>query len=129
MFDVMMMIVFLKSTMRPLTVGQPAVIHDLQQDVKYVLVRLFDLVEQNHRIRAAAHLLGELPPFFVADVSRRRADQARHRVPLHVFGHIDAHQGVFVIKQEFGESAGEFSFSDASRTEENKRPNWSLRDR
>src|SRR5690242_21959197 len=35
----------------------------------------------------AAHRFGELPALFVADVARRRADQARHRVLLHVLAH------------------------------------------
>ena len=49
-----------------LAVGQAAVVQNLQQRVEDVRVRLFDFVEQHHRIRPAAHLLGELAAFFVA---------------------------------------------------------------
>ena len=37
-----------------LTVGQPAVVEDLQENVEHVGVRLFDLVEQDHRDTAGA---------------------------------------------------------------------------
>ena len=56
MFDVMMMIVFLKFTRLPETVGQVAVFEHLQQDVEDVRVRLLDLVEQHDRVRVALHL-------------------------------------------------------------------------
>ena len=89
-------------------------------------MRLFDFVEEHDRIRTAAHLLGELAAFFVADVAGRRADQARDGVLLHVLGHVDAHHGVLVVEQKFGESAGEFGFADAGRPEENERADGAL---
>ncbi len=72
------------------------------------------------------HLLGELSALFVADVSRRRADQARHGVLLHVFGHVDADHGALVVKKKFGERARQFGFADAGRPEKNERPNRPL---
>ena len=47
-----------------LGVGQPAVVEHLQQRVEHVRVGLLDLVEQQHRVRAPAHRLGQLsrPP-------------------------------------------------------------------
>ena len=44
----------MKSTVRPLTVGQPPVVEHLQQHVEDVGVRLLDLVEQHDGSRAAA---------------------------------------------------------------------------
>ena len=44
-----------------LSVGEAAVFEDLQQHVEHVGMRLFDLVQQHHAVRAAAHLLGQLP--------------------------------------------------------------------
>ena len=38
-------------------VGQAAIVHDLQQDVEDIGMRLLDLVEQHDRVRTAAHLL------------------------------------------------------------------------
>ena len=84
-------------------------------------MRLLDFVEQHHRIRTAPHLLGELAAFFVADISRRRADQARHGVLLHVLGHVDAHHGVLVVEQELGQRARQFGFADAGRAQEDER--------
>ena len=57
-------------------VGQPAFLHDLEEHVEDVGVRLLDLVEQDDRVGAAADLLGELAALLVADVARRGADRA-----------------------------------------------------
>jgi len=87
---------------------------------------LLNFVEQDDGIGMAAHLFGELPAFFVADVARRGADQPRNGVFLHVLGHVDANHELFVIKQEFRERTGEFGFSDAGRPQENERANGAL---
>ena len=86
--------VFLKSIDAADVIGQPAFLHDLQQHVPDVGVGLLDFVEQDHAVGPAANLLGELAAFFVADVARRRTDQPADVVLLHVFGHVDLHQGV-----------------------------------
>ena len=80
----MMMIVLRKSTLAALRVREAAFVEDLQQHVEDLGVRLLDLVEQDHAVRLAADGLGELAALFVADVAGRRADEARHVVPLHV---------------------------------------------
>ena len=72
-----------------LAVGQPAVVHELQQDVPDLRVGLLDLVEQDHGVRAPAHRLGQLAAVAVADVAGRRADQPRDRVRLAELGHVD----------------------------------------
>src|SRR5436190_6787283 len=86
----------------PFAVSQAAIVHDLQQHVEDVRMRLLDFVKQDDRIGTTTDLLRELSTLFVADVSRRRADQSSHRVLLHVFGHIYPKQGVLVVEQEFG---------------------------
>ena len=50
MFEVMMIMVFLKSTGTSLVVCQPAVIKNLQQDVEHIRVGFFDLIQQYHGI-------------------------------------------------------------------------------
>src|SRR4029077_19552202 len=50
-----------------LTVGEPAVVEDLEQDVEHVLVGLLDLVEQEHGVRAPAYRFGELTALVVTD--------------------------------------------------------------
>ena len=67
-----MMITVLREVDRPaLGVGEPAVVEHLQQGVEHVRVGLLDLVEQHHRVRPAAHRLGQLPGVLVADVAGR----------------------------------------------------------
>ena len=65
-----------------LAVGEAAVLEHLQEHVEHLSVRLLDLVEQDDRVRTAAHGLRQLAALVVADVPGRRPDQARHRVPL-----------------------------------------------
>ncbi len=109
-----------------LAVGESAIIHDLQQDVEDVGMRFLDFVEKHYRVGMAADLLGELAAFFVADITRRRADQAGDRVLLHIFGHVDAQHGALVVKQKFRQSAGEFGFADSGGAEEDERADGAL---
>ena len=97
-----------------------AVLEHLQQDVEDVRMRLLDFVEQDDRVRIALHLLGELPALFVADVSGRRADQLRHRVLLHVLGHVEADERVVAAEQEVRQRARQLGLADAGRTEEHE---------
>ena len=69
-FDVMMMTVLRKFTVRPCASVDPAVVEHLQQRIEYVGVCLFDLIEENHRIRLAPDGLGELAALLVTDVAR-----------------------------------------------------------
>ena len=98
-----------------LPVGQPAVVEHLQQDVEHVRMRLLDLVEQDDLIGPAPHRFGERAAFFVADIARRRADQPRDRVLLHVFRHVDADQRILVVEQIFGQRLGQLGLADAGR--------------
>ena len=110
-----------------LTVGQVAVIEHLQQRVEDVRMSLFDLVEQHHGERLAAHLFGELAAFLVADVSRRRTEESRSRVLLGELGHIHANQRVLIVEQEFGERLGQLGLADAGGAGEDERTGRALR--
>ena len=57
-------------------------------------MRLLDLVEQDHAVRAPAHGFGQIAAFLVADVARWRTDESGHRMLLHEFAHIDTHERV-----------------------------------
>ncbi|SBV31309.1 200 kDa antigen p200, putative (fragment) [uncultured Sphingopyxis sp.] len=70
-------------------VGQAAVVHHLQEDVEQVGMRLLDLVEQQHAMRVLVDRIGEQAALVVTDIARRRADQAAHRMALHIFGHVE----------------------------------------
>ena len=110
-----------------LPVGQPAVVEHLQQHVEHVRMRLLDLVEQDHLIGPPPHRFGERAAFLVADIARRRADQPRDRVLLHVFRHVHAHQRGLVVEQEFGERLGELGLADAGRPQEHERADRPVR--
>ena len=73
-------------------VGERAVVHDLQQDVVDVLVRLLDLVEQHDRVRMLVDGVGQEAALVEADIAGRRADQAADGVALHVLAHVEAQQ-------------------------------------
>ena len=100
------------------TVGQLPFVHDLQQDVVHLLVRLFDFVQQHDRVRAPAHRLGQLSAFLVSHVSRRGPDQAADGVFLHELRHVQPHHGILVIKQEVGKRPGQLRLADPCGPEE-----------
>ncbi len=110
-----------------LGVGQPAVVHHLQQNVENIRMRLLDFVEENHRIRPAPHGFGQLPAFVVANISRRRANQPGHGVFLHVLAHVDAHHGLLVVEQELGQRPRGLGLAHARRPEEDERADGPLR--
>src|SRR5581483_1072536 len=101
-----------------LRVREAALVEDLQQDVEDLGVRLLDLVEEDHAVRLAAHDLGELAALFVPDVAGRRADQARHVVPLHVVGHVDLHHVLLAAEHELGELASEVRLAGTGGADE-----------
>ncbi len=99
-----------------LAVGQATVVQHLQQDVEHVGVCLLDLVEQDHLVGPTPHRLGEHAALVVADIARRRADQAADRVLLHELAHVDADHRLVVVEQELGDRLGELGLADAGRT-------------
>ena len=96
-------------------VGELAVVHDLQKDVEQVRMRLLDLVEQQHAVRMLVDAVGQQAALVETDVAGRRADQAAHRVLLHVFRHVEAQQ---LDTHEIGELTGDLGLADARRTRE-----------
>ena len=121
-----MMTVLRKSTMRTLSVGQAAILQNLQEGVPDIGMRLLDFVKENDAIWAAAYGLGQLTAFFIADIAGRRAKQAADGMLLVVFAHIDAEQGVFVIEHKFSQRLRQFGFTHTARTEENEGTNRAL---
>ena len=54
-----------------LGVSQAAFVEDLQQEVEEVAAGLFDFVEEDDAVRFFPDGIGQLAPFFIADVARR----------------------------------------------------------
>ena len=73
-------------------IGQLAVIHDLQEDVEQVRMGLFDFVEQKHAMGMLIDRVGQQAALVETDIAGRCADQARNRVALHIFRHVEADQ-------------------------------------
>ena len=99
-----------KSRRLAVVVGQRAVVHDLEEHVEHVGVRLLDLVEEEHRVRRLRDGVGEEAALVEADVARRRADEARDGVALHVLAHVEAQER---DAQHLGELLGDLGLADA----------------
>ena len=110
-----------------LGVGKTALLQNLQQDVEHIRMRLLDLVEEHHRVRALAHGLGELAALVEAHVARRRTHQAAHRVLLHVLGHVEGQKRVLGVEQELGQRLGKLGLAHARRAQEDERTSGALR--
>ena len=80
-------------------VGDLAVVENLQQNVHHVGMRLFDLVEKDDGVGLAANLFGQLAGLVIADIARRRADDAGDRVLFHKLGHVEADQRIGRVEE------------------------------
>ena len=110
-----------------LAIRQAAIVEDLQQHVEDIAMRFLDLIEQDDAVRTTAHSLGELAALIVADVSRRRANEARYAVLLHVLRHIDADHAALIIEECLSKGLRELRLADTRRAEEDERTDWAVR--
>ena len=101
-------------------IGDPPLLQNLQQHVHHIRMRLLDLVEEHHRIGMATDLLGQLAPFAVPDVSRRRTDQSRDVELLHVLGHIHLNQRIGVAEHKLRQRLRQQRLAHAGRPEEDE---------
>src|SRR3546814_3689045 len=79
-------------------VGQRAVVHDLQQQVEDIRVRLLDFVEQHHRMRMLDHAFGQQTTLIEADIARRCARSEEHTSELQSLMRIS--YAVFCLKKK-----------------------------
>src|SRR6202162_5232690 len=132
-FDVMMMTVFLKSTVRPCaSVSRPS--SRIWRSVLNTSGWAFSISSKStteNGFRPAPALwappLGELAAFVVAHVAGGRTDEARHRVLLHVLAHVELDQRALVTEEELGERLGRLGLPDAGGAEEDERARRALR--
>ena len=124
--EVRMIRVFRKSTTRPFeSVRRPS--SSTKQDIEYFRVRLLDFIEEDNGIRLATHFLGQLTAFLVADISRRRSDETRRGMLLHVLGHVDPHDRILISEHGLGKSSCQLGFTYPGRTQEDEGAHWALR--
>src|SRR5471032_1340606 len=78
-------------------------------------MRFFDFIEQQYGVRLLGDRFGQQAALVETNVARRRADQARHGVTLHVLGHVEADQ---LDAEDEGQLLGHLGLADAGRTGE-----------
>ena len=91
-----------------LAIGQTSIVHDLQQCIEDLWMRLFNLVQQNDAVRATAHLLGQLTTFVIADIPWRATEQTSNGMRLHVLRHIHADQAILTTEEFSGQRFRQF---------------------
>src|SRR5262249_9615156 len=73
-----------------LSISQAAIIHDLQERVEDLWMRLLNLVEEDDAVGATTYLLGQLTTFVITNVPRRTTEETGNGMRLHVLGHVEA---------------------------------------
>ena len=101
-----------------LAVGQATIFQHLQQDVEHVRVGLLHFIQQQQRVGAAAHRLGQVAAFLVADVAGGRTDHPCHGVLLHELRHVHPHHGLLAVKQELRQRLAQLGLAHPGRAEE-----------
>src|SRR5579859_2981027 len=86
-------------------------------------MRLLHLVQQDHAIRTAAYLLGQLTTFVIAHVTGRTTKEARDRMRLHVLRHVEANQVLLAAKEFSRQRLRQFGLTNTGRAEEEERTN------
>ena len=92
----------------------PALVKDLEKDFVHIRMGLFDFIEQDDAVGAAAHSLGEDTAFAVADITGRRAFERADGVGLLEFGHVDGDKIVFSAIESLGERQGGLGLAGAA---------------
>ena len=77
-----------------LTIGQPTVIENLEEELVELPGCLLDFVDEDDRVRLPPDVLGELATLVVTDVARRSTDETSDRVLLRVLRTVDTNHGV-----------------------------------
>ena len=111
-----------------LRVGDSAVVEDLQQHVEHVRVRLFNLVEQNDRVRTGGGPLrsADRLPHSPRIREARRSDATRRISPY--TRDMSMRMRFFSSSNSAcGKRFGELRFADAGRTEEQERADRTVR--
>ncbi len=103
-----------------LTIGEAAIVQHLQQHIEDIGMRLLDFVEEHDLIGPAAYSLCERAALFIADIARRCADETGDRMLLHVFRHVEAHEGGIVVEQERRQRFGQLCLADTGGPEEHE---------
>src|SRR5699024_4035283 len=110
-----------------LTVGEAAVLEDLQEGVVDLLVGLLDLVEKHDGERLTADLLGELAALLVADVSGGSTEETGGGEAVVELTHVDLDECVVLAEEELGECLRQLGLTDTRRAGEDEGTGGTLR--
>ena len=106
-----------------MTVGQPPIVQNLKQRIEDIRMCLLDLVKQNDRVGFPPDRFGQLPAFVIAHIPRRRTNETRDRMLLHVFRHIEPDHIRLIVEQKLSQRTRQFGFSHPGRPQKDERPN------
>ena len=84
-------------------------------------MRLFEFVEEDDGIRAAADLLGQLSGLVIADIAGRRADDLRDAVLFHILGHIEPDERLDRLEHLAGQPLDELRLAHAGGADKDER--------
>ena len=102
-----------------IAIRQNAIVQNLEEQVVNVRMRLFNFIEQHHRIRMLANLFAQLTTtIFKAHISRRSANQAAYAMLFHVFAHVDTHKRIFATEKFLAKHLREFRLTHTRRAQE-----------
>ena len=99
------------------SVGESSLVHDLQERVEHVGVCFLDFVEEHDGVGFTSHSVRQLSSFFIADISRRGADEAADAELFAIFAHVHSDERVFAAEELFGEAFHEIGLSHAGRSD------------
>mmetsp|Transcript_17057 Transcript_17057/g.30571 ORF Transcript_17057/g.30571 Transcript_17057/m.30571 type:complete len:421 (-) Transcript_17057:691-1953(-) len=83
---------------------------------------LFRFVEQQDLVRPSSDGLSEHASLLVANVARRRPDEARDGMAFGILGHVDARHSRFIVEHEFSQGFCEFCLSHAAGSQQEECP-------
>ena len=92
-FDVMMIMVFEKSTLRPLLSVKTPSSKTCKRTLKMSGWAFSTLVKRENRVWFVANLLGQLPTFFIPHIAWRSSIETAGCKFLHILTHIKADKG------------------------------------
>ncbi len=95
-------------------------IHHLQENVEQIFVSFLYFVQYKHRIWCLTDCVRQKPALIETDIARRRSNQTRHGVLLHVLTHVKAQE---IHAQNSSQLLCQLGLSDTSRSGKQKRTN------
>ncbi len=123
-FDVMISTTCRKSALRPLLSVSVAWSMTCSRMLKMSGCAFSISSSSTHRVRVLPDGVDQQPALLESDVARRRADQPRHRVLLHVLAHVVADELVAQMQREL---LGQLGLADAGRTREQEAAGRAIR--